>query len=115
VVKETGVFGENHQPWTRNWSTLSHLYNVHTVFIQCTYSIYTMYIQYLYNVHAVFIQCTYSIYTMYTVFECILSWTRNWSTLSLYRVHLFGNLQRRARTQAVLVIGVYELLGNPST
>jgi hypothetical protein len=30
-------------------------------------------------------------------------------------VHPFCNLQRRARTQAVLVIGLYELLGNPTT
>jgi hypothetical protein len=28
---------------------------------------------------------------------------------------LFCNLQSRARTHAVLVIGLYELLGNPST
>jgi hypothetical protein len=28
---------------------------------------------------------------------------------------LFGNLQSRARTHAVLVIGLYELLGNPTT
>jgi hypothetical protein len=28
---------------------------------------------------------------------------------------LFGNLQSRARTQAVLVIGLFELLGNPTT
>jgi len=27
----------------------------------------------------------------------------------------FCNLQSRARTQAVLVIGLYELLGNPTT
>ena len=41
----------------------------------------------------------------------------NWSTLShaaVYRVHPFCNLQSRARTHAVLVIGLYELLGNPS-
>jgi hypothetical protein len=32
------------------------------------------------------------------------------------RVHLFGNLQSRARTHAALVIGLYdELLGNPTT
>ena len=45
-------------------------------------------------------------------------WTSNWQTLSLAvasRVHPFCNLQRRARTQAVLVIGLYELLGNPTT
>jgi hypothetical protein len=28
---------------------------------------------------------------------------------------LFGNLQSRARTHAVLVIGLFELLGNPTT
>jgi hypothetical protein len=28
---------------------------------------------------------------------------------------LFGNLQSRARTHAVLVMGLYELLGNPTT
>jgi hypothetical protein len=28
---------------------------------------------------------------------------------------LFCNLQRRARTHTVLVIGLYELLGNPTT
>jgi len=28
---------------------------------------------------------------------------------------LFCNLQRRVRTHAVLVIGLYELLGNPTT
>ena len=31
------------------------------------------------------------------------------------RVHPFCNLQSRARTLAVLVIGLYELLGNPTT
>ena len=31
------------------------------------------------------------------------------------RVHPFGNLQSRARTHAVLVIVLYELLGNPTT
>jgi hypothetical protein len=31
------------------------------------------------------------------------------------RVHLFCNLQSRARTHVVLVIGLYELLGNPTT
>jgi hypothetical protein len=31
------------------------------------------------------------------------------------RVHSFCNLQSRARTHAVLVIGLYELLGNPTT
>jgi len=29
--------------------------------------------------------------------------------------NLFCNLQSRARTHAVLVIGLYELLGNPTT
>jgi hypothetical protein len=40
-------------------------------------------------------------------------WTSNWSTLSLLaasRAHLFCNLQSWARTNAVLVIGLYELL-----
>ena len=31
------------------------------------------------------------------------------------QVHPFSNLQSRARTYAVLVIGLYELLGNPTT
>ena len=31
------------------------------------------------------------------------------------RVHPFCNLQNRARTNAVLVIGLYELLDNPTT
>jgi hypothetical protein len=30
-------------------------------------------------------------------------------------VHHFCNLQSRARIHAVLVIGLYELLGNPTT
>ena len=30
-------------------------------------------------------------------------------------MHLFCNLQTRARTHAVLVVGLYELLGNPTT
>jgi hypothetical protein len=30
-------------------------------------------------------------------------------------MHPFCNLQSRARTHAVLVIGLYELLGNPTT
>ena len=45
-------------------------------------------------------------------------WASNWKTLSraaASRVHRFCNLQRRARTHAGLVIGLYELLGNPST
>jgi hypothetical protein len=45
-------------------------------------------------------------------------WASNWQTLSLAtasRVHLFCNLQSRARTLTVLVIGLYELLGNPTT
>ena len=29
------------------------------------------------------------------------------------RVHIFCNLQRRAQTHAILVIGLTELLGNP--
>jgi hypothetical protein len=39
-------------------------------------------------------------------------------TLSLAaasRVHLFCNSQSRARTHVILVIGLYELLGNPTT
>jgi hypothetical protein len=43
---------------------------------------------------------------------------RSRSTLSLAaanRVHHFCDLQSRARTHAVLVIGLYELLGNPTT
>jgi len=38
-------------------------------------------------------------------------------TLSLAaasRLHLFYNLQSRARTHAVLVIGLHELFGNPT-
>ena len=31
------------------------------------------------------------------------------------RMHPFCNLQSRARTHAVLVISLYELLGNPTT
>jgi hypothetical protein len=31
------------------------------------------------------------------------------------RVHLFCNLQSRAQTHAILMIGLYELLGNPTT
>jgi hypothetical protein len=30
-------------------------------------------------------------------------------------MHPFCNLQNRARTHAILVIGLYELLGNPTT
>ena len=30
------------------------------------------------------------------------------------RVHLFCDLKSRARTHAVLMIGLYELLGNPT-
>jgi len=32
-----------------------------------------------------------------------------------WAVHPFCNLQSRARTHAVLLIGLYELLGNPTT
>ena len=45
-------------------------------------------------------------------------WTSNWLRLSLEavsRVHPFCNLQSRERMHAVLVIGLYELLGNPTT
>ena len=44
-------------------------------------------------------------------------WASNWQTVSLAaarRVHPFCNLQSRARTHAVLVIGLYELL-DPAT
>jgi hypothetical protein len=37
----------------------------------------------------------------------------NFITFAASRVHPFCNLQSRARTHAVLVIGLYELLGNP--
>ena len=42
-------------------------------------------------------------------------WASNWETLSLAAVSSsapFCNLQSRARTHAVFVIGLYELLGN---
>ena len=45
-------------------------------------------------------------------------WASNWKALShatASRVHPFCNLQSRARTHAVLVIGLYELLDNPTT
>jgi hypothetical protein len=45
-------------------------------------------------------------------------WANNWLSLSLTaasRVHPFCNLQSRARTHALLVIGLYELLGSPTT
>ena len=45
-------------------------------------------------------------------------WTSNWYTLSLpaaSRMYPFWNLESRARTHAVLVIGLHELLGNPTT
>jgi hypothetical protein len=45
-------------------------------------------------------------------------WASNWSTLSLATasgVHHFCNLQSWVRTHAVLMIGLYELLGNPTT
>jgi len=45
-------------------------------------------------------------------------WASNWSALSLVdasRVHPFCNLQSQVRTHAVLVIGLYELLSNPTT
>jgi hypothetical protein len=37
------------------------------------------------------------------------------SLAAVSRVHLFCNLQSRARTHAVLLIGLYELLGNQTT
>jgi hypothetical protein len=40
-------------------------------------------------------------------------WASNFAAAS--RVHPFCNLQSRERTHAVLVIGLYELLGNPTT
>ena len=45
-------------------------------------------------------------------------WARNWLTLSLAaasRMHLLCDLQSRARTHAVLVIGLYKLLGSRTT
>ena len=45
-------------------------------------------------------------------------WASNWSTLSFAaasQVHPFCNLQIRERTHIVLVIALYELLGNPAT
>ena len=44
-------------------------------------------------------------------------WASNWKTLSFAaasRVQPFCNLQSRELTHAVLVIGLYELLGNPT-
>ena len=44
-----------------------------------------------------------------------IQWASNWQTLSLAaarRVYPFCNLQIRARTHAVLVRGLYDLLGN---
>ena len=56
------------------------------------------------------------------------SWTNSWRepptmgkqlvnfiTCAASRIHPFCNLQSRALTHAVLVIGLYELLGNPTT
>ena len=45
-------------------------------------------------------------------------WASNSKTLSLgaaSQVHPFCNLQSWAQTHAVLVIGLYEFLGNPAT
>jgi hypothetical protein len=39
----------------------------------------------------------------------------NLITCDARRVHPFCNLQSRAQTHAVLVIGLYELLGNQTT
>ena len=39
----------------------------------------------------------------------------NFITCVASRLHPFCNLQSRARTQVVLVIGLYELLNNPTT
>jgi len=44
-------------------------------------------------------------------------WASNWQNLSLAAanlVHLFCNSQSWARTHGALVIGLYELLGNPT-
>jgi hypothetical protein len=35
--------------------------------------------------------------------------------LSASRLHPFCNLQNRVPTHAILVVGLYELLGNPTT
>jgi hypothetical protein len=59
VVEETGVPGDNHQPWASNWYTLP--------------------------------------------------------LAAASRVHPFCNLQSWARTHTLLVIDLYELLGNPTT
>jgi hypothetical protein len=51
----------------------------------------------------------------------LVSHTQMQATGKLYRLRLqvegtlFCNLQNRARTHAILVIGLYELLGNPTT
>ena len=45
-------------------------------------------------------------------------WASNWYTLSLgaaSQVHPFCILQSRVRTHTVLVVCLYELLGNPTT
>ena len=45
-------------------------------------------------------------------------WASNWQTLSfaaVSRVHPLCNLLSRAQTNVVLVIGLYDLLGNPTT
>ena len=39
----------------------------------------------------------------------------NWSLTPANREHLFCNLQSRVQSHAVLVIGLYEVLGNPTT
>jgi hypothetical protein len=41
--------------------------------------------------------------------------TTEYGLAAASRVHPFCNLQSRARTHAVLVIGLYDLLGNPTT
>ena len=52
--------------------------------------------------------------------ENLLPWASNW-TGKLYYLRLraectlFCNIQSQVRTHAVLVIGLYELLGNPTT
>ena len=45
-------------------------------------------------------------------------WTSNWYTLSppdASRVHPFYNLQSRAQSHAVVMMVLYEMLGNPTT
>ena len=41
------------------------LYNVPTMYLQCTYNVPTMYLQCTYNVPTMYLQCTYNVPTMY--------------------------------------------------